>query len=363
MMKKFTRAILILFVLQMITLLCSCGKSASMEQDSSNVKLSYKDSTDRAPMKKKAKDGERKITVQCSKDIQSYVIIKESTSKATYEVHQQLDQTVSYINLKITNDSVGYYYSMSIQKDLKVQKIEWKASVKAFLSFNDVNKDGYVDIETSLVEYNRFSSHNLYVWNSLLNEYKQVVLENTTAEDYIGDYTVYDGYLVNWCDYVVQKYMWNEDKLTKVYEDYSLPDDDEKIYKRKGETFKKISFGKVKFSLPAEYHIVKETKYDISKIYDCVVNKGVNKIPKNFSIIVYESVKMNLSDNTSIMNYFSFYDEVFKKYTARNIKGSSGIKKLYIAEGEKNTYYYIQYKNTAYTVKSDCSGLEKYILQ
>lgn len=376
------RLILLLFL---VFTLVGCGKSSS-EGAESNEGQKYKtmpsDSVE-SQGTQETEDGQitmpaeverakavemNRTDVECANGIISYVMesITYDENVAEYKIYQEKDHTETDAELTIEQSGDSYLYTLCLSDSFGnlLQTLVWNSNFLDYLEFVDVNMDGYIDIKAVMYEWTRCNSYTLYVWDADQQQYVEVIYDNAAEDDVIGDIEIYDGYLLNRLGGIVQKLVWDETHLTKVFEDYYQADEDEIVTTYEDETQDIIQFQTLNFSVSPTYHVVRKTDYGAAESYDCERNEDSIAQDKEFTFTIHETIQMDFKELGSIISYFDYFDVAYNEilvYT--NVLDESGIESMYVALSDDVSYYLIYLEDRAYFIQADYDRLYNYLFE
>lgn len=160
--------------------------------------------------------------VECGKLIN--IDIKEDISykdnKALYEVSTIEGKNIYKGELSIIReDTCKTTFCLYDSNGNQFQTLNWESRKENYPQFIDINMDGMVDIQLIVDSAPSYDICLFYVWNVEDMCYQKVEYEDTLAE-----IKVEDGYLLNWVKdgmdrYVIEKLIWEGNKLIKESEE------------------------------------------------------------------------------------------------------------------------------------------------
>ena len=148
--------------------------------------------------------------------------------EAHYELYVEGKETADYsLQHKIEGTS-GYYRNTVTVYDsegLLLQTFNWESRhASDYLTFMDLNLDGYADLQTVTDKGTSDDAHELYTWQETEQRFEKVECEGVLA-----DIAVRGDRIWNWIrhipGYVVEVYRWEGNKLIMESQEYIEPDE------------------------------------------------------------------------------------------------------------------------------------------
>lgn len=147
--------------------------------------------------------------------------------EAFYELYVEGKETPDYfLQHKIEGEPWDYQNTVTVydSEGLCLQTFNWESwQAEDYLTFLDVNLDGYADLQTVTAKGTSYDVHELYTWKETEQKFEKVECDGVLA-----DMEVRGDRIWNWVrsipGYVVEVYRWDGNRLIMESQEYIEPD-------------------------------------------------------------------------------------------------------------------------------------------